>query len=203
MPTPDQKPADLPHLRLASAVAFYVGVLVLAAIWSMLMSAGLLPILAIPKDKTLPWWLAGVGAALAIVVVTALAERHSPALRRLSAELGDLVAPVTLPRVLVLAGLSGICEEALFRGPVQQTLGLVPAALVFALLHGGLSRRYLAWSLFALLAGLCFGVLADVYASVAPAAIAHIVVNAINLRRLARAQEPPPAAGQGTEDARG
>lgn len=198
----DPPHSNVPRLRLGQAAVFYAAVLVAALAWSALTSAGLGPILAIPRDNQLPWWLAALGMALALIVATAVAERHSLALRRLSAELGALVAPVTPPRVVVLALLSGLCEEALFRGPVQQTLGLVPAALVFALLHGGTTRRYLAWSLFALVAGLCFGVLADIYASVAPAALAHIVVNGINLRRLGRAMRSPEVA-QGTEEGRG
>ena len=196
MSAPDPHP-DEPALGLAPAALLYVALLAAAGIASWWTRPGLSLITAPPRALALPWWLAGLGAGLGIVVVTALVQRRSEAMQRLAAELAEMVAPVTWPRVAVLALLSGICEESLFRGPVQHAIGIVPAALVFALLHGGLARRYLAWSAFALVAGLTFGLLADTYASIAPAALAHIVVNAINLRRLGR------AAGQGAGEQRG
>lgn len=196
MSAPDPHPAE-PALGLGPAALFYAAILAVAVIASLWTQPGLALLTAQPRPLALPWWLAGAGAGLGIVIATALVQRRSQALQRLADELAEMVAPVTWPRVAVLALLSGICEESLFRGPLQHAIGLLPAALAFALLHGGLARRYLAWSAFALVAGLAFGLLADAYASILPAALAHIVVNAINLRRLGR------AAGQGGGEQRG
>lgn len=185
-------PDDPPLLSVPMAVAFYGALLLVAAVWAALTEPGLALLTRAPAERALPWWLAGPGTGLALVAVTALLEPRSPSLRRLAAELAVLVAPVTWPRVLALALLSGICEEALFRGPVQHAFGYAVASVLFALLHGGLSVRYLPWSTFALLAGLCFGLLAGAYESVWPAAVAHVVVNAVNLRRLGRLPDPDP-----------
>jgi len=176
-----------PHLRLALAAAFYGALLVAAAGWAVLTEPGLALLTGQPVARAVPWWAAGLGAGLALVLLTSLAESCTPAVRELAQELAVLVAPATWPRVLVLAVLSGVCEEALFRGPVQHVFGFVLASVGFALLHGGLSPHYRVWSAFALLAGLTFGALAVAYASPWPAALAHVVVNAINLRRLGRA----------------
>ena len=167
------------------ATVFYAAVFALACAWAAFTEPGLDLLLRAPKDLALPWWAGGVLVGVGLVLLTILAEPVFPALRRLSEQLAPLVAPFHASRILSLALLSGICEEALFRGPMQHGLGYVPASLIFALLHGGTSRRFIAWSTFALLAGLCFGLLAEIYGSFWPAALAHVVVNGINLRRLA------------------
>ena len=175
-----------PRLSLSVAAAFYAGTLALAVGWAWLTEPGLALLTAPPAALPLPWWAAGLATGLALVGISALAERSLPAMRELAAELALLVGTSDVPRALILALLSGVAEEALFRGPVQHALGYVIASVGFALLHGGVSARYLPWSTFALLAGLSFGLLAEAYHSVWPAALAHVVVNAINLHRLGR-----------------
>ena len=179
------EPEQLPHLTIPRATVFYVAVFALACLWSAFTEPGLDLLLRAPKALAVPWWAGGALAGLGLVALTMLAEPIFPALRRLSEQLAPLVAPFHTSRILTFALLSGICEEALFRGPMQHGLGYVLASLIFALLHGGTSRRFIAWSTFALLAGLCFGLLAEIYGSFWPAALAHVVVNGINLRRLA------------------
>lgn len=170
----------------AGVVLFYLGMLGIAALWASWTDPGLAMLWRAPVTRTVPGVAAGVGVGLGLVVVTMLAEPWVPALRRLAEEIAEVVAPVTAGRVMTFALASGIAEEALFRGPVQHSVGFVLASVGFALLHGGISSRYIAWSTFALLAGLSFGVLAEAYQSIWPPAIAHVVVNGINLARLAR-----------------
>jgi len=129
--------------------------------------------------------ITGALCGLALVLCTLAAERLWPEMRDLAVELSGLIGDTSWPRAVTLALLSGVAEEALFRGPIQSVLGIWLTAFLFALLHGGGKRRYLAWTAFALLGGCVFGLLADHFGSIWPAAVAHIVVNAINLRRLA------------------
>lgn len=182
--TSPEHPTTPPALTTPAAVAFYLGVLLVAVVWAFFTEPGLSLLTAWPQERAVPWWAAGLAAGLALVVGTMLAEPVFPALQRLSAELAQMLVPITPARVVILALLSGLCEEALFRGPVQHSLGYVLASLAFALLHGGLSARYFAWSTFALIAALLFGLLAELYSSFWPGALAHVVVNGINLRRL-------------------
>ncbi len=182
-----------PHLSLRLISLFYGVMLLLASGWAALTRPGLRLLLVAPLDLTLSWWLAGLLTGAGLVLLTVVVEARSEALRRVGKELAQAVAPVTWPRTLVLAAWSGVAEEALFRGPLQYVMttafgsfGFALTAVLFALLHGGIRKRYLPWSTFALLAGLLFGLLATVYASPWPAALAHTFVNAVNLRRLAR-----------------
>ncbi len=180
----DPAPPDLPRLTLPMAAVFYLGFGAVAVAWAAFTEPGVELLWRAPAEHSVPWWLAGPGVGLLLVLATILAEPRVPALRKLSELLAPMVAPFHLPRIAVLAMLSGVCEEALFRGPFQHSLGYVAASVIFGLLHGGLSKRYIAWSTFALIAGLSFGLLAEVYQSFWPAALAHVVVNGINLRRL-------------------
>ena len=184
---PDDKDA-LPQLSTPMAVSFYLGMLFVAMLWSALTEPGLELLLRAPGVRIIPWWGAGLGVGVALVLATIIAEPVFPAMRRLAEELSPVVAPFDPGRILTLAVCSGLAEEALFRGPCQHVLGYVVTSVLFALLHGGFSRRYIAWSTFALVAGLSFGLLVQAYGSVWPAVLAHIVVNAINLRRLGRMQ---------------
>ncbi len=172
-----------------AVVSFYLAVLCAAIVWAGFSEPGLVMLWRLPVEASVPGWAAGIATGLALVVASIIAEPFVPSLRRLSREIRQAVAPITTTRVAVLALTSGIAEEALFRGPVQHSFGYVVASVLFALLHGGLSKRYIAWSTFALLAGLSFGLLVEVYQSIVPAALAHVVVNGINLARLARADD--------------
>lgn len=200
MPTPTEPLPVLPQpepprgLPLPLAFAFYGVLLLLAVGWTALTAPGVQLLTRTPLLREVPWWASGIGVGVALVTLTAVIESRSVAMRRVAAELAVLVLPITWPRVIAMALLSGVCEEALFRGAMQHTLGYALTSLAFALLHGGVKVRYLPWSGFALLAALVFGLLAAEYQSPWPAAVAHVVVNAVNLRRLA-----PYATAAGSE----
>ena len=175
-----------PALSLPLAIAFHTALLGAAIAWQSVRADGVEALVRVPAEAPLPWWGAAVLCAWLLVLGPAILEDRMPTLRKLGEELYEAMAPITTVRVAVLAGLSGICEEALFRGPLQATVGWPVAAVLFALSHGGLSRRHLTWTGFALIAGLLFGAMVEYYGSLSPAIVAHVTVNAINMRRLQR-----------------
>jgi uncharacterized protein len=85
--------------------------------------------------------------------------------------------------------LSGFAEELFFRGAVQGAIGWLPATLAFALLHTGPGRAFRLWTLFALLAGLLFGALMELRGNLLGPVVAHFLVNAVNLWRLASRED--------------
>lgn len=145
------------------------------------------------------WGLAG-GAALLLVW---LAGRTLLSLaRELEDTLADLLGGLDLSETLALALISGFAEEIFFRGAVQGSFGIVPATLVFALLHGGPGKPFLLWTLFALVAGAVFGGLALTRGNLLAPIVAHVLVNAVNLRRLSRhGSRPGGRPGPSPEDA--
>ena len=112
--------------------------------------------------------------------------------RALAAALG----PLRTRDCIVLALLSGVAEEALFRGALQPQVGLVWASLLFALAHLVPRRELLPWSVFSLAAGFLLGGLYLATGNLVAPVVAHFTINAVNLRKLSRdfaAGDPPQA----------
>lgn len=146
----------------------------------------------LPAMTVAGWGLAvgaGVGAGLAMVAISRVATRSFGWAERLSEEFRSLLGPMTGREILVIATLSGIGEEALFRGTLQPMLGLWIASAVFGVLHIGPSARFLPWTVMAFGAGLGFGGLFVWTGSLVAPILAHFTVNYLNLRYLAPADD--------------
>jgi membrane protease YdiL (CAAX protease family) len=134
------------------------------------------------------WIDLGIGVAAGSVLLAFwwLLHRFFAAARELEAEIARLVLPLTSTEALSLAFLSALAEELFFRGALQGAIGVLPAATLFALLHAGPGRAFRIWGLFALGAGLLLGFLVAEREALGGAIVAHALVNAVNLARLAR-----------------
>lgn len=148
---------------------------VVAALWNGLRDRSM-PLLG---ESPIQGVALGVGAAGVTFSLGILAYRLIPTMRRLAGELAPAVIDGANVRDLMLVSLfSGIGEEALFRGAVQPEFGLVAAAVAFGVLHTGPDRRYLLWTVWALLAGLLFGWLFWVTGGLLAPVLAHALHNA-------------------------
>ena len=124
----------------------------------------------------------GVATACGTVALGLLAYAFLPVFRELSEELAPIVVGGTRGRDLVLlAVLSGVGEEALFRGALQPEIGLVATSLLFGALHVGPDRRYLLWTLWAVGAGLLFGALYTWTGGILAPVVAHALHNGATL----------------------
>jgi membrane protease YdiL (CAAX protease family) len=135
------------------------------------------------------WWIdlfLGAAAGLALVGLWWLVARRFTAARRFEDLVRELLGDLDAGQAVGLALLSGFAEELFFRGAVQDTWGFWIASALFAALHTGRDRGLWVWTAFALVAGLLFGGMVLLAGNLLPAIVAHVVVNAINLRRLAR-----------------
>ncbi|MEO7794131.1 MAG: CPBP family intramembrane glutamic endopeptidase [Thermoanaerobaculia bacterium] len=143
------------------------------------------------------WWIdLGSGAALggALLALWWLLRRYVAGARNLEDELAKLLAPLTVAEALSLALMSAIAEELFFRGALQGALGFLPAAVLFALLHAGPGKSFRIWTLFALAGGLALGALVALRGPLGGAILAHLIVNGVNLVRLARLTTAPAPA---------
>lgn len=148
------------------------------------------------------WWLdlsLGVGSGLLLLTLWWFAERAFPLARELGERLAQALGPITASEAFALALLSGFAEELFFRGAVQGTLGWIAAAVLFGLLHSGPGRSFRLWTLFALLAGVVFGLLMQWRGNLLGPVVGHVLVNAINLRRLAGLAEDSARLPAGDE----
>jgi membrane protease YdiL (CAAX protease family) len=138
---------------------------------------GLAP--TIPLAGSLAFGIAiGLGGSLLLWLLRGL-----PPLRALQDFQQQLVRDWTTVDALSVALLSGIAEEALLRALLQPVIGLIPAALLFALLHLVPARRLWLWPIIALVLGVLLGALYE-FAGYPAAAAAHVTINGCALLRL-------------------
>lgn len=145
------------------------------------------------------WWIdlgAGVAIGGALLALWWTLRRFVAAARALEDELGLLLAPLTVAEAASLALISAVAEELFFRGALQGAVGYLPAAVLFALLHAGPGKGFRIWSLFALAGGLALGAVVALRGPLGGAIVAHLMVNSVNLVRLAR--RAPTTVTEGT-----
>ncbi len=187
-------PQDPPPSRRSSrspivpaALVFYGAVAAVALLIVGLRGTGLG--FASPQARAVDWLGdAALGAACALLTV-GLSESMTRATRwgaALSEALARQIGPLTLRECWILALVSGVAEEALFRGALQPWLGFTAASLLFGLAHFVPRRELLPWTGFAVLAGFGLGWLFEATGNLVAPIVAHIGVNGINLRRMTR-----------------
>ena len=188
MPYSPSQPSPAPPLSRASLVIGLYGGMALVAL---LIAAGRgnpdLYRLGEPSGLML---LAGPGLGIAIglgvVGLTRLATRHLQWARDLHASFRDLLGELSTREIVILALASSIGEELLFRGALLPWMGVWLQAIVFALLHVGPKKRFLPWTISALVLGVAFGWLALWTGSLGGPIAAHFTINFLNLRFIVR-----------------
>lgn len=175
-----------PARLVGLAVAFYGVVLGAAIAWRWL-ADGVGPWRSAAQPPSWPLGLragAGVAFGAALIAASRVWTEHTAAGRRLSAELAQLVRGVSTRQALILALVSGLAEEAFFRGALQPQVGWLAASVLFGVAHFHPRPGLRVWSLSAGLAGLGFGWLFAASGDLVAPALAHFLVNAVNLRWL-------------------
>jgi CAAX protease family protein len=173
---PKGRPVGPRFVRFAAL--FYGSLTVAAALWSGLRGFDL----RFFGSSGALGALLGASTAVATVALGLLAYRLLPVLREIAEELAPrLVDGASYGGLALVAVFSGVGEETFFRGAIQQEFGLVVASLVFGLVHVGPDRRYLVWTVWAVLAGFLFGALYEVTGGLLAPILAHSGHNAATL----------------------
>ena len=120
-------------------------------------------------------------AALTVASTRFLTQRTSWA-RQLRVEFRAVLHGATSQDIVVLALASGTAEELFFRGALAPWLGVTLSSLAFGLAHIGPTRRYLPWTAWALVMGFILGALSWATGSLVGPLVAHVTINALNLR---------------------
>lgn len=111
--------------------------------------------------------------------------------RRLSDELRPVARLMSPAGILMVAILSALGEELLFRSVVQPATGLWIQALLFGLAHQLPGRARWIWVAWAAVMGLVLGAMFQLTGSLLGPVLAHAAVNGLNLRYL-REYDPAP-----------
>lgn len=128
----------------------------------------------------------GLGLVLGILTVRASREfvRRWSWARALHADLRPAVHDTTNATLWVLAIASGVTEELFFRGLLTPALDLVVSSIAFGALHRLRGRAGWVWASWASVMGFLFGGLFLLTGSLLGPILAHVMINAMNLRFL-------------------
>lgn len=126
----------------------------------------------------------GIGAGLAVAGISALLVRYYKPAKVLEQEFGYLLGNQGVGEIFLLAGMSGVAEEILFRGALQQWVGPYLSAAIFALAHPPFNRRLAMWPVFAFAVGLLFSFELELTGNLVAPVLTHVVINLINLLRI-------------------
>ena len=171
---------------VALSAGLYGGMVALALTWGLL------------RGLTSHWWTMDGGAAVATALgfgilvgaggvgVTLALEETVEAVRSLGARFGHILRHAGPREAILLAAFSSVGEEMLFRGCLQEELGLWPATIAFAAVHVGPERLYLWWTASALVFGLGLGLLYQAQGGLLAPIAMHFTINAVNITLLAR-----------------
>ncbi len=161
--------------------------LLVATFWSQLADLPLMPLFVASRLALTTGLLAGLVTAASGFFLLWLAKRFASSfkwLEQLRAIILDEVAPLfatfTFLDILLVAAVSGFCEEVFFRGVIQAQLGLVPASMFFAVFHCP-SLRHLPYGIWAFAAALFLGWLLIFTGSLWAPILAHALSNLIVL----------------------
>lgn len=137
--------------------------------------------------------LLGLGVGLALAALSELLSRFTRWGRAVERVIHHVVGDLHPLDALLLAALSGVCEELLFRGLALPYFGLAASSVVFGLAHLVPRKGLWVWSLWAMGAGFVLGWLAQRTGSLGAPIAAHVAINAVGLltlpRRFAAARE--------------
>lgn len=182
---PDEPPEIEPPSLYKSAWILYQVLAVGAVLW-LGARHGALPLEIFLVPARVPADLAwGLGAGVVLLGLWKGAATILPGARRLEEAMRQLIGRLDASEALALALISGFAEEIFFRGAMQQSWGFWPTVICFALLHTGPGRVFLWWTAFAAVAGILFGWLVTFRGTLLPVIVAHVLVNGVNLYRLA------------------
>jgi len=146
------------------------------------------------NQRPQPWLEIGLlaGAFLFNLLFDIAGPRHSKKLACFHRTLADVLGSLGGWEIILLALLSGLGEEILFRGAVQPLLGFVPATVLFALSHFPVKRDMWIWPIYALGMGVVLGLLRSIGGDIWSAVLLHSSVNAVSLSLISgkKAEKP-------------
>lgn len=138
----------------------------------------------------------GVGVVIGLLVVflSWILTKFTKIFQELVEGLNDLIGPLTMLEIFFIAAFSSIAEEFFFRGLMQEKLGIVIATVLFGLLHSGPGKKFLPWTIFALVTGALLGGVYEWRQNLITPIMVHFIANFVNLILMQRLMSAKKAA---------
>ncbi len=130
------------------------------------------------KTMNIFQFLAIISCGTGLLVSSAyIIDSFSEDLKELRKTIEELLTDMSIGLAFLLAVLSGVGEELLFRGGIQPFLGLFATSLLFGIIHIGPNGRMNLWTAWCVFAGLVLGWLYESLGTIWPVIIIHFLVN--------------------------
>jgi membrane protease YdiL (CAAX protease family) len=205
-PQPDAegRPSLPPGQLVALALRFYGVLLAAAFLWRVAWAGE--PILYASSEaaargvQPVRDVVTGLLAAGIVIGLSWQLTSHTAAGRALARALAAMVGPLGPRHIVALALLSGVAEEAFFRGALQPRVGYAAASVLFGLAHFVPRPEFRLWTLFSIAAGFLLGGLFEATGNLIAPVVAHAGINAVNLTLLVRGG-PWSGSEEGTDGA--
>lgn len=177
------------------ATIFYMGMAILAAVLGWVLDVNIIWRGEVGTRADV-WQSIGIGVGLGLFVVAVShgLNRQFAWARRLNEDLATLLGRVSVSKAFLLAVLSGVAEELLFRGFLQHALerwmhspwlAVFFAGLLFGAVHVGPDpRRFAPWTAMAVVLGWAIGASFVICGNVFAPIAAHFTINFLNLSTL-------------------
>lgn len=124
---------------------------------------------------------AGVAFGLGMARLTRFSVYRFKWATALHIEFRGLFGPLRGLDILGFAIFSAIGEELFFRGALQSQIGIIPASLIFGVLHMAPSKKFIPWPFQAVAMGFAFGGLFWITGNLVAPVLAHFTINYQNL----------------------
>ncbi len=135
--------------------------------------------------------LLGVAFAALVIIVTRRLLQRAAWAHALHGKLRPFFRDADDAALWAMAIASGVAEEMFFRGFLSATIGVWLSSLVFGALHQVRGKGRWGWASSAFAVGLGMSVIYALTGELAGCIVAHVLINAINLRYL-RDHDPEP-----------
>ncbi len=107
-----------------------------------------------------------------------------PSLKQSARELNHWLGEMKNFQIFIIALVSGVGEEIIFRGWLLNEIGLIYSSIIFGVVHWPPNRNWRFWPFFAFGMGIILGVLCVWTNTLVYAVVVHAGINFLNLRLL-------------------
>src|SRR3989338_5805344 len=123
----------------------------------------------------------GLGIGLGIVLISLVSTRLFKWGKDLEKEFKNHLTPLSMPTIFGISCASALGEELLFRGALQQLVGLYTASILFGLFHFPFKKELVPWSIMAIFMGFILGLLFEKTGNLTAPILCHFVINFLNI----------------------
>jgi len=146
--------------------------------------------LAFSTDEGLMFLALSVSIIFIVYFLSRWSVGRWPSLKQSAQELNHWLGEMKNFQIFVIALVSGVGEEMIFRGWLLNEIGLIYSSIIFGVVHWPPNRNWRFWPFFAFGMGIILGLLCVRTNTLVYAVVVHAGINFMNLRLLPKIVTP-------------